>query len=198
MSQITPDHRSTPMPGGPSPGRRSAAGPTWPALVLLGATVAMGLTAGVFGDWATTVMRALDTTDDRTFVAVFQGLDEAILNPLFMAAFTGALVLTGIVAVRFGLDGDPARRWVAWAFGLYLVAVVVTMAVHEPLNLVIRDAGDPAALADPGAVRDEFHEDRWVLWHVVRTIATTAAFGCLAWASVLHTRPTPARERHGS
>jgi hypothetical protein len=33
-------------------------------------------------------------------------------------------------------------------------------------------------------VRDDFAEP-WVAWDIVRTLATTAGFGCLAWALVL-------------
>jgi uncharacterized membrane protein len=114
------------------------------------------------------------------------------MNPLFMLAFTGALVLSGIAAVLYLRDGDhPVLPWVAAAFGLYLAAVVITMAVHQPLNDVIRTAGDPDSIANPAAVRDDFHEARWVAWHVVRTVTTTAAFGCLIWALVLHGRATP-------
>jgi hypothetical protein len=47
-----------------------------------------------------------------------------------------------------------------------------------------------ASIANPAAVRDDFHETRWVAGHIVRTIATTAAFGCLAWALVLRGRAT--------
>jgi len=165
---------------------------TWPLLLLLlllPATLFTGLTAGVFADWAHTVMRGLHTTDDRTFVAAFQALDDAILNPLFMIPFMGGLFLSGVAAVLYLVDGDrPAWRWAAAACGLQCLALVITMAVHEPLNLVIRDAGDPAGLADPAAVRDAFHETRWVVWHVVRTLATVVSFGCLAWALVLDGR----------
>ena len=37
------------------------------------------------------------------------------------------------------------------------------------------------------AVRDDFVTP-WVAWNIVRTVATTAAFGCLAWALVLRGR----------
>lgn len=164
---------------------------SWQLAALLPATLTMGLTAGVFGDWAHTIMRGLHTTDDRTFVTAFQALDDAIVNPLFMLGFMGALVLTGLAAVLYLRDGDGDRSvlpWVAAAFGLYLVAVVITVAVHEPLNEKIRNAGDPGTIADPAALRDAFHETRWVVWHIVRTITTTAAFGCLTWALVLHGR----------
>lgn len=164
---------------------------SWQVLTLLPATITMGLVAGVFGDWANTVMPGLGTTDERTFVGAFQALDRAILSPLFLFVFMGALVLTGVAAVLYlrGEDRSPLP-WVAVAFVLYLASWVVTMAIHEPLNNVLRTVGEPDRIADPAAVRDAFHEARWVAWHIVRTIATTAAFGCLAWALVLHGRIT--------
>jgi uncharacterized membrane protein len=164
---------------------------SWQVVTLLAATVTMGLTAGVFGDWAHTIMRGLHKTDDRTFVDVLQKLNEAIMNPLFMLGFMGALVLSGIAAVLYLRDDDHSvLPWVAVAFGLYLVGVVITFAVHLPLNEEITSAGDPGSITNPAAVRDAFHETRWVAWHIVRTITTTAAFGCLAWALVLHGRAT--------
>jgi len=154
-------------------------------LALLAATVTMGLTAGFFFAWDVSVMPGLTVLDDRTFVVVFQALDRAIMtSPLFMIAFIGALVFTGLAAILYRRD-SVVRRCVVVAFGLYLATVVVTMAVHEPLNMVVRTAG-----ADVAAVREEFHETRWVVWNILRTVATTAAFGCLGWALVLHGRTT--------
>nr|BFE81336.1 hypothetical protein GCM10020093_039370 [Planobispora longispora] len=62
---------------------------------------------------------------------------------------------------------------------------VVTAAVNVPLNNAIDAAGDPAAIADPAAVRAAF-ETRWVRWNVVRAVSSTAALACLAWALVLY------------
>jgi uncharacterized membrane protein len=159
--------------------------------LLLAATVAMGLMAGVFGEWAHTIMRGLGDADDRTFVAAFQGIDRAIFNPLFMLAFMGALILTGIAGALCLRDRDhPALLWVGVAFGLYLAVVVITFTVHEPLNEAIRAAGDPARSANLAAVRAAFDEPRWVAWNVVRAAATTVAFESLAWALVLQGRAT--------
>jgi uncharacterized membrane protein len=182
---------------------------SWQAVTLLPATVSMGLTAGVFGDWAHTIMPGLGTTDDHTFVDASQALDRAIYNPLFMLALMGALAFTGVTAILYlRADNRSPLPWVAVAFGLYLGAVVITMAVHLPLNDVLTAAGHPDRTANPAAVRDAFDETRWAAWHTVRTIATTAAFGCLAWALVLHGRatsdpadhaaPLPARAAPGS
>src|SRR3954453_22642201 len=95
-------------------------------LVLLGATLTMGLAAGVFALYAHTVMPALKTLDDRTFVASFQALDRAIINPWFMlGGFAGALVLTAGAALT--QRGEAALPWILIALGLYLIAVVITM-----------------------------------------------------------------------
>ena len=150
----------------------------------------MGLMAGVFVEWAHTIMRGLTKTDDRTFVGAFQALDRATINPLFMLTFVGALVLTGVAGVLYlrGDDGGSVVPWVAVAFGLYLVVFVITIAVHVPLNDDLKAAGDPERIGDLAAVRDAFHETRWIAWNVVRAVASTAAFVCLAWALVLHGR----------
>src|SRR5436309_15698665 len=66
---------------------------------LMGATLTMGLVAGAFALYAHSIMPGLRKTDDRTFVAAFQQLDRAIINPWFMiTAFGGAFVLTLVPA----------------------------------------------------------------------------------------------------
>lgn len=164
----------------------------WQAATLLAAIVAMGLTAGFFFAWDVSVMPGLARLDDRTFVGSFQVLDRAIMtSPPFMLAFMGALAFTGVAAVLYLRADDRAPLpWVALAFGLYLATVVITVAVHEPLNQVLRAAGDPDHIADLTAVREAFQGTRWSTGNIVRTVATTAAFGCLARALVLHGRAT--------
>jgi uncharacterized membrane protein len=158
---------------------------------LLAATATTGMAAGVFVLYAHTIMPGLGATDDRTFVGAFQAIDRAIINPLFMPTFFGALVLTGAAGLLHLRDDVRAVvPWVAAAFALYLAVVVITMAVNVPLNDAIKAAGDPDRIADLAAVRADFHERRWVAWNVVRAVLNTAAFGCLAWALVVHGRAT--------
>jgi uncharacterized membrane protein len=132
---------------------------------LLAATITTGLMAGVFGIFAHTIMRGLGKTDDRTFVGAFQAIDRAIINPLFMLTFFSALIFSGVAAVLyFRHDGRSVLPWVITAFVLYLVVVIITVAVHVPLNDDIKAAGDPERIADLAAVREQFHETRWVAW----------------------------------
>ena len=76
---------------------------------LLGATLTMGLVAGVFALFAHTIMPGLHRTDDRTFVTAFQQMDRAIINPWFMIfGFGGALVFTAVEPDRFVPVDDEA------------------------------------------------------------------------------------------
>jgi uncharacterized membrane protein len=156
---------------------------------LLAATVTMGLMAGMFGLYSHTIMPGLGMTDDRTFVGAFQAIDRAIINPWFMAGgFLGALVFT--VAAAIAQLGQDALGWVAAALVLYLVVFAITIAVNVPRNDAIKAAGAPDQIADLAAVRAGFDEARWRSWNLVRTVATTTAFGLLAWALVVYGRST--------
>jgi uncharacterized membrane protein len=162
------------------------------AMSLIAATMSMGLMAGVFGLYAHTIMPGLGRTDDRTFVGAFQAIDRAIINPWFLAGgFVGALVFTALAAVlHVPADRRSVLPWIAVALILYLVVFVITIGVNVPLNDAIKAAGDPDRIADLATVRERFDEARWVRWNNVRTLASTAAFGCLAWALVLFGRAT--------
>jgi uncharacterized membrane protein len=150
--------------------------PAMTSVVLIAATVLTGMSVGVMALYAHTIMPGLKKTDDRTFVGAFQAIDRAILNPWFMFTFFGALILIGAAAV---LHFGPGRRsilpWLIAAFVLYLIAVIITMAVHVPLNDAIDAAGDPNHI-DVAKVRADFGEARWAAWNYVRTIISMAAF----------------------
>lgn len=150
---------------------------------LILAVITMGLMAGVFQLYSHTVMRGLAKTDDRTFVNAFQAMDRAIMNPLFLSTFLGAFLFTGLAtALSLGTGSRSLLPWLGAALVLYLIAMVITFRVNVPLNNAIKAATDP----DPGAVRADFHEARWVLWNDVRSWLSTGAFVCLAWGLVVY------------
>ena len=86
--------------------------------------------------------------------------------------------------------GRSPLPWVAVATGLFLIAVVITIAVNVPLNDAIKAAGDPDRIGDLARVRDEFNEGRWVAWNLVRTVMTMRRSACSGWALVLDGRAT--------
>jgi uncharacterized membrane protein len=155
---------------------------------LLAATVSMGLVAGVFNLYGHTIMPGLKRTDDRTFVGAFQAIDRAIINPWFLGAtFVGALAVTAAASIVNWKQA--AFGWILAALGSYIVVVAITAAVHVPLNDAIKAAGDPSTI-DVAAARANFHETRWAVWNLMRAVASTCGFICLAWALVVHGRAT--------
>jgi uncharacterized membrane protein len=154
------------------------------AVALVSAMVTVGVMAGVFFAYTVAVMPGLGRSDDRTFVGAFQQIDHAIVRPVFLLTFLGALLLTGVAA---GVNlGEPERLpWIGAAFLLYLIGFVLTFRVNVPLNNAIKAAGDPDRIDDLAGVRARFNEARWRRSNLVRTVVTTLALGCLAIALVL-------------
>jgi uncharacterized membrane protein len=145
--------------------------------VLVAATLTMGLITGAFYVYAVAIMPGLGRTDDRTFVGAFQAMDRAIINPLFMLSFLGALLFTGLAALLH--LAEDALPLILAAFVLYLVAFVATIRINVPLNDGIKAAGDPDRIADLASVRKRFNEPTWVRWNNIRTVLSLLAFGLL-------------------
>jgi uncharacterized membrane protein len=148
---------------------------------LVAATVTTGLTAGLLYAFAHTVMPGLRRTDDRTFVGAFQSIDRAVINPWFMAGFLGGPALT-LAAVLVGAVRGATLGWLLAALVLHVAVLVITMAVHVPMNNRLQAVGSDRPV-DLAAARQRF-EARWVRWNVVRTIAAVAAFIALAVALI--------------
>jgi uncharacterized membrane protein len=156
-------------------------------IVLLVATLSVGMGAGVYALYAHTVMPGLATTDDRTFIGAFQAMDRAILNPWFLGfSFVGSLILGGLAALL--CLGRPELPWIVAAVALHVVLMVVTMAVNVPLNDALKAAGPLSAIADPAAVRAAFDAARWEAWNLLRVGLSVVSFALLAWSLVLHGR----------
>ena len=156
---------------------------------LMAATLTMGIGAGVYLLYVFAIMPGLGRTDDRTFVGAFQQIDTAIVGPFLLVFFFGPLGFAALAAaVHLGEDDRSALAWIASAIALQLVMAGITLRVNVPLNDGIKAAGDPSQIDDLAAARERFNEARWVRWNLVRALAATVAFGCLAWALVLYGR----------
>ncbi len=158
-------------------------------VVLLAATITMGIGAGVYQLYSFAIMPGLRRTTDRTFVGAFQQIDTAIVGPFLLVFFFGPLILTVLaVALHLGVDERSLLPWIGIALGLQLVILVITIAINVPLNNQIKAAGDPDTIDDLSSVREAFNESKWVGWNLFRVVTSTVASGCLAWALVLSER----------
>jgi uncharacterized membrane protein len=163
-------------------------------VVLGAAVIAMGLLAGLFYAFDVAVMPALTAADDRTLVDAMQQMIDKIENPAFFLTLLGCPALAAVALFQARRSGSAKTAgWIVAGLALYTVQVVVSFAVHFPLNDDLMKAGDPARIENLAAVRDDFVTP-WVAWNIVRTLASTAAFGCLAWALVLRGRMGRAKQ----
>ncbi|WP_280233391.1 DUF1772 domain-containing protein [Nocardia cyriacigeorgica] len=151
-------------------------------VALVAATLATGLIAGVFYAYAISVMPALARMDDRAVIETMQKINVVILNPAFMIGFLGTVGFTALAALlHLGADRRTTLILIAVALALNVIAFAVTSGLNVPLNDQLAAAGDPAAIADPGAVRAQF-ESAWVRWNIVRAVLHTLAFIVLSGA----------------
>ena len=163
-------------------------------IVLGAAVIAMGLLAGLFYAFDVAVMPALTAADDRTLVDAMQQMIDKIENPAFFLTFLGAPALAAVALFQARRSGAAKTAgWIVAGLAFYTVTVVVTVAFHFPLNDELKEAGDADRIENLAAVRDDFVTP-WVAWDIVRTLATTAAFGSLAWALVLRGRMGRAKQ----
>lgn len=149
--------------------------------VLVAAAIASGLQAGLYYGFSVGVMPGLARTDGRTFVDAMQQINVAIVNPWFMLTFLGAPALAALAAALHFSRGGTTMMLTVAGLVLALATVVITGALNVPLNDALAAAGDPDRITDLAGVRAAF-TDAWLRWNGVRTLTSTAALGCLAWA----------------
>ena len=157
--------------------------------VIFVALILAGTLAGFFLTYAYTIMPGLATTDDRTFVAAFQGLERMFGQfdygfnwPVFLGFFCGPLVITAAVVLN---RSRPIVWWLVAALILSIATMLITFIFNVPLNNSLIAAGDPNMI-DVTQVRADFREGWWRTWNLVRSATSLGAFVCLSWALFLH------------
>ena len=108
-----------------------------------------------------------------------------IENRLFTKTMPPSLMLPllGLMAL-LPLTHDAVRSWFAVAAVLTAIVLIITIALEVPINRRVASWSAGAAPANWTAVRD-----RWLWYHLARTVVGVLAFLCAAAAlSELHTR----------
>ena len=152
-------------------------------IVVVLATVTVGLTAGVMFCYQVAIMPGLHQLDDRAFIRAFQHIDQKIVNPLFVGVsfFGGGALL--ITATALQEAGTSSFTLLAVATAVYVVAVLVlTMAWHVPRNNALARFPVSTATDDDTARARARFEGPWNRLHIVRTVASIASLALLAAA----------------
>jgi uncharacterized membrane protein len=153
-------------------------------VVLIAATMAMGLMAEVFGMYGNAIMPGLRRTDDRTFVAAFQLIGRSSIPRSWRhSSERWRSLLWPRCFISPPMDAQCCPGSLQHLF-LDLFVFVITIGVNVPRNNEIKAAGNVERITDPHVVRERFDEAKWARWNHLRTFASTVAFGLLAWALV--------------
>ncbi|WP_442789746.1 anthrone oxygenase family protein [Nocardiopsis sp. EMB25] len=147
--------------------------------------VLIGLFAGLFFAFSVAVMPGLRRAGDQAMIETMQGVNVAILNPLFALVFLGAPVAALVTAARDAVVGAGMTTvWSFTALAALLAVILITFAFNIPRNNALEAAGPAVDVADPAAVRGAF-EAVWVRWNHVRTLLSVLALVCSAVALAL-------------
>jgi uncharacterized membrane protein len=143
--------------------------------------VGAGVAGGVFFAFSTFVMQGLRAVPPRDGLVSMQAINRAAPTPAFMVVLLGtaaACVGLGIWSLT-GLD-QPGAWYRVIGCGLYLAAIVLTVAYHVPHN-------DALALVDPDAAdaarRWVDYAGPWTALNHVRTLTSVAGAALLVIGS---------------
>lgn len=153
-------------------------------VLVVAATVANGLLAGLFFVFACAVVPGFRHVDDVSYVQAFRSINRAILNGWFLLVFFAA-PLTAVANALLGRwqANETSPVW-AWAGAVCSVLTfVVTVARNVPLNTQL-DRAAVSTASDRHVARERF-EGRWNRWSLARTMTSIGALMSLAIASVL-------------
>jgi len=128
---------------------------------------------GVFYGFSSFVMKALAQLPAAQGVAAMQRINIVVINPWFMGAFMGTLLLSIACVVVAVMAGSAAllAGGLLYALGTF----GVTMAFNVPRNN--RLARLDAASSDAAAYWPTYVRE-WTRWNHVRTAAALVAAAC--------------------
>ncbi|MCK7555828.1 DUF1772 domain-containing protein [Chitinophaga sedimenti] len=147
--------------------------PTFSNIVLFITTILSALMAGLFYAWSISVMPGLARISDRAFIEAMQGMNRAILNPVFFIAFIGCVFLLPASAwLSFNRPVSLRFMLVLAAAAVYLVGVFgVTAAGNVPLNESLDKFQLAGAASEDLATFRRHFEASWNRFNQVRTVA---------------------------
>ncbi|MCB8960201.1 MAG: DUF1772 domain-containing protein [Ardenticatenales bacterium] len=146
-------------------------------IVLILATVACALVAGLLFAFAIVTMPGIKRLNDGEFIRAFQVMDGVIQNnhPLFMLVWLGSVAALLLAAVLgFGQLDLVGTGILLTAAALYILGVQLpTGLINVPLNNQLQTLNIDKLNSSAQAVARLNFEPRWNQWNRIRTIMAT-------------------------
>mgnify|MGYP003677959614 CR=1 FL=1 len=147
------------------------------SMVMFGALVLTGLSAGLFYAWSVSVIPGTQKVLDTTYLEAMQSINRAILNPAFFFIFFGSVIFLSIASIYEFHDNK-------WVFGILLTASITyligTVGVTAFGNVPLNDQLDALHLTELSQEKimafRKFYEDNWNRLHMIRTVFSVLSF----------------------
>lgn len=140
-------------------------------MLLITTAIFVGLMAGFFFSYSSSVSLGLGKLGDKEFLNAMQQINKEVENPVFFMCFFGSLVLLGVSV--FWFKNQAGFPFLLLAFFSYFLGVfLVTVFVNVPLNNQL-DGFDLLTATDISAkeMRNIF-EKKWNWWNTIRTLSS--------------------------
>ncbi|MCF2446830.1 DUF1772 domain-containing protein [Dyadobacter sp. CY345] len=156
--------------------------------ILVLATLATALIAGLFYAYSCSVNPGLSELSDSEYIKAMQSINIAIVNPVFLSSFLGTLLLLPLSTYFVYQDGLSDRFWLLFAATLlyWIGTFGVTIFGNIPLNDALADFNTSAASAEAVSQQRGKFELPWNRLHQIRTIASFSSLTLAIIACVLH------------
>ena len=146
-------------------------------IVLFGAVILTGLSAGFFYAWSVSVIPGTKKVDGTVYLETMQSINRAILNPAFFLIFFGSLIFLSIGSLYQFNTGKTTFWFMLAASLLYLIGTVgVTGLGNVPLNNKL-DALNLNEMSPQKQLEfRNYYEKNWNRLHLIRTIFAVGSF----------------------
>lgn len=144
------------------------------AVILIVTAVIVALMAGLFFAYSCSVVSGLGRLSDKEYLGAMQSINRAILNPLFLGCFMGALLLLPLSTwMAYRQPVLQARFWfLLIAFLAYAIGVFgVTVAGNVPMNNVLDKLDITGSSLEMLRMQRTAFENRWNFLNHIRTIS---------------------------
>ena len=149
--------------------------PRFRALVGALAVIAPALMAGFFFAFSVCVMAGLDDSGGEVAIRAMQGINRAVRNTVFFAAYLAPPCLAAAAALLAWGSGNRRAGGLFAASALVYAAGVLapTGVVNIPMNDALAALGMPAP--DEAEALWQGYGPRWTAWNHLRTVISLAA-----------------------